>query len=324
MHVFRPALTIVLAFSWVAFALQAHAQTAGSKPGTVFRDCSDCPEMVVIPAGSAVIGSGPEETARENMPDTASSRERPQHKVMIARPFAVGRFKVTKGQYASFVKETGRTDAAGCSIWDFAAGRWNQDPEKSWRDPGFSQGDNEPAVCVSWADAKDFVAWLSRKTGRSYRLLAEAEWEYAARAGTATARYWGDGRDQACTYANVFDFPAAQRLASEEARKNPDKYFSCDDGHIFTAPVGNFRPNQFGLYDVIGNAWEWVEDCFHDTYDGAPSDGSAWTVGECKYRVQRGGGWGNPPGYSRSARRDRVAPDLHAHTMGLRVSRTLE
>lgn len=323
-HIFPAAILVIFGSLSVAFTLPANAQTISSKPGTVFRDCANCPEMVVIPAGSVVIGSGVEETTRENVPEAISVRDRPLHQVTIARPFAVGRFEVTKEQYAFFIKETGNTSATGCNIWDFAAVRWNLDPEKSWRDPGFSQGDNEPALCVSWDDAKAFVEWLGHSTGKRYRLLTEAEWEYAARAGSTTARFWGDGRDQACIYSNSFDLSAANRLATPEARKNPDKYFACDDGHIFTAPVGSYQPNAFGLFDVIGNAWEWVEDCFHDTYDGAPTDGSAWTEGECKYRVNRGGGWGNPPGYSRLGRRDKLVPDLRGQTVGLRVTRSLD
>lgn len=315
------ALTIGLATFLAACVLPSHAQNTALQPGMIFRDCADCPEMVVIPAGSALVGSRPDETTRENMPEAASSREGPQHNVTISRAFAAGRFEVTKGQYAQFVSETSRPDA-GCSRWDFAANRWSPYPEKSWRDVGFLQGNDEPAVCVSWDDAKAFVAWLSGKTGMSYRLLTEAEWEYSARGGTATARYWGDDRNQACIYANVFDLPTAKKIAWE-TRKNPDKHFACDDGYSFTAPVGSYRPNGFGLYDMIGNVWEWVEDCFHDTYDGAPSDGSAWTTGECKVRIQRGGGWGNPPGYSRTARRDALPPDLRGHTFGLRVARTL-
>ncbi len=324
MHIVRAVVLAIIGFLGMSCMSPAFAQTASSKPGMVFRDCAGCPEMVVVPPGSVVIGSGIEETTRENVPEAISVRDRPQHKVTIARSFAVGRFEVTKEQYALFIKEAGYTAAAGCFIWDFAAGRWNLDPEKSWRDPGFSQAENEPAVCVSWDDAKSFVEWLGHKTGKRYRLLTEAEWEYAARAGSTTARYWGDDRDQACTYSNSFDLSAANSLATPEARKNPDKFFNCDDGHIFTAPVGSYKPNAFGLYDVIGNAWEWVEDCFHDTYDGAPSDGSAWTEGECKYRVNRGGGWGNPPGYSRLGRRDKLVPDLRGHTVGFRVTRSLD
>jgi formylglycine-generating enzyme required for sulfatase activity len=324
MGIVRAAYLAFFLFVGMSCISLVHAQTAASKSGTVFRDCPDCPEMVVIPSGSVAIGSGLEETTRENVPEAISARDRPLHDVKIVRPFAVGRFEITKAQYARFVREAGHTVEGGCFVWDFVAGRWNQDLEKSWREPGFPQGENEPAVCVSWDDAKAYVEWLGHKTGKRYRLLTEAEWEYAARAGSTTARYWGDSRDQACAHSNSFDRSAARSLATAEARKNPDKFFDCEDGRIFTAPVGSYQPNAFGLYDVIGNAWEWVEDCFHDTYDGAPSDGSAWTTGDCKYRVNRGGGWGNPPGYSRLGRRDKLVPDTHGNTIGLRVARPLE
>ncbi|MEQ8733369.1 MAG: formylglycine-generating enzyme family protein [Rhodospirillaceae bacterium] len=299
------------------------AQAVQLSPGAVFRDCVDCPEMVVIPAGSALIGSKQEETTREGFPENLSGREKPQHEVRITKPFAVSKFEVTKRQYAQFVKETDRAVAGDCTVWDFATGRFNRQPEKSWLDPGFSQVDVEPVVCVSWDDSKAFVAWLSRKTDKAYRLLTEAEWEYAARAGTVTTRYWGDDRDQACAYANIFDLFAAQKLDTAEARANPENQFPCVDGIIFTAEVGSFLPNPFGLHDMIGNASEWVEDCWHENYEGAASDGSARTSGDCKRRVLRGGGWDNIPRSARAAYRGRTTPDNSYVILGFRLARTL-
>src|SRR5262249_46599041 len=154
-------------------------------------------------------------------------------------------------------------------------------------------------VCVSFEDAQRYVQWLSRKTGKLYRLPTEAEWEYAARAGTTTARFWGDGRERACDFANVADFTGAETLNWNKG--NQDQVFQCRDGYANTAPVGSFRPNAFGLYDMLGNVFQWTEDCYHNSYDAAPSDGSAWTTGECKYRVLRGGSWNVSPRSVRSA-----------------------
>jgi formylglycine-generating enzyme required for sulfatase activity len=172
---------------------------------------------------------------------------------------------------------------------------------------------------VSWKDATDYAAWLGGKTGQTYRLASEAEWEYAARSGTDSFRYWGDDRanKEACRYAN----------AADEAGKRQFKawapVFSCDDGFVYTAPVASFLPNSFGLYDMLGNASEWVEDCYHDSYKVAPSDGSAWTTGDCSARVLRGGSWGDDPRGLRAAYRFRLGPDNRYYFAGFRVARAL-
>ena len=159
-------------------------------------------------------------------------------------------------------------------------------------------------VCVSWKDAKAYVDWLSGKTGKGYRLLSEAEWEYVARGGTRTSRYWGAGEGGQCEYANG----AA----------------SCRDRSVYTAEVGSYRANGFGLHDVLGNVWEWVEDCWHEDYTGAPVDGSAWTSGgECGYRVLRGGSWVAKPRNLRSAIRIRNSTGNRVNFLGFRIARTL-
>ncbi len=266
------------------------AQQAMS-PGKVFRDCPDCPEMVVIPAGRFTMGSPANEIGR--MGD-----EGPQHGVSIAQPLAVGKFEVTRGQFARFVEATGY-NPRGCNIYDHDKKAWRLVPEdNSWRNPGFEQKDDHPVACVSWNDAKEYVKWLSGKTGKTYRLLSEAEWEYAARGGTDTARYWGNDAKEACRYANVGD-------QTVEARYPGWKWVShdCNDGVANTASVGRYQPNRFGLYDMIGNVWEWTEDCWNENYNGAPGDGSAWTTGSCEKRVLRGGSWNFEPDIARSAKR---------------------
>jgi formylglycine-generating enzyme required for sulfatase activity len=189
---------------------------------------------------------------------------------------------------------------------------------RNWRSPGFKQADSHPAVCVSWEDAAAYAEWLSRETGAAYRLPSEAEWEYAARAGTGTRYFWGnDARGgDACTYANGAGQELSKRLKGQPI-------LPCRDRYQFTAPAGSLKASPFGLLDAIGNAAEWTEDCYHDSYAGAPSDGSAWTAGNCQLRVFRGGGWGDGPSYLRSALRSYIDPDVGIDGVGFRLARTL-
>ncbi|MBM3557674.1 MAG: hypothetical protein FJX47_19210, partial [Alphaproteobacteria bacterium] len=269
-------------------------------PGQVFRDCADCPEMVVIPAGSFVMGVVPGEEEREGVPDQFKGRSVPQHSVNV-RSFMLGKYEVTVGEFARFVNETGHRTDGGCFAWNGT--KWDLDASKNWRNPGFGQGDRHPVACVSWDDAKAYTAWLSRKTGKSYRLASEAEWEYGARAGTSTARHWGNDGNQGCGFANTADQTAKSQVpgASNWATA------TCNDGHAYTAPVGSFRTNGFGLHDMIGNVLEWTEDCWNENYNGAPTDGSAWLSGNCNIRVLRGGSWSFSPWGARSALRLRLS-----------------
>ncbi|RDE50729.1 MAG: hypothetical protein DVS81_09680 [Candidatus Accumulibacter meliphilus] len=258
-------------------------------PGDSFRDCPQCPQMAVVPAGSFDMGSPKSEPGR-------FEDEAPQHKVTVPKAVAVARHEVRFDEWALCVKD------GVC-------------PALS--DSGFGRG-ARPAINVSWDEATAYAAWLSKKSGKPYRLLSEAEWEYAARAGTATARYWGENPDQACEYANVVDKTAQARI------QLPADWtiHNCSDGFAYAAPVGSFRPNGFGLYDLIGNAWEWVADCYGD-YGSAPTDGSPWMDGECNSHVLRGGGWDDLPGYARSARRYWISPGRRDDSLGFRLARTL-
>jgi sulfatase modifying factor 1 len=262
----------------------------GAAAGETFKDCSECPLMVKVSPGTFMMGSSSSETTREAVPDHFVTWEQPQHSVTIRSEFALGRYSVTRGEFAAFVQETSYNPATGCNVWDAKAGQWwwGFDQNGSWLNPGFAQTDQHPVVCVSFEDAQRYVQWLSTKTRKPYRLPTEAEWEYAARASTTTARFWGDGRDPACDFANVADFTTAEAL---NLKKGPNRIFQCRDGYVYTAPVGSFRPNPFGLYDMLGNVWQWMDDCFHESYSVAPSDGSGWTSPECKQRVSRGGSW---------------------------------
>ncbi len=250
-------------------ATAGQAPSSGSMPGETFRDCAECPEMVVIPAGEFDMGSND------------SAMEKPVRRVTIERPIAIGRREITFAEWDQCV----------------AAGACKYRPE----DRGWGRGE-QPVVDVSWDDAKTYLAWLSQKTGQRYRLPTEAEWEYAARAGTTSPFWWG--RDGGNGLANC-DGCGAPGGASK------------------TAPAGSFRPNAFGLYDTAGNAAEWVEDCWNDSYRGAPKDGSAWTAGQCALRVLRGGAFGNKAVAVRSAARFRYDKDVRYFANGFRAARDL-
>ena len=234
----------------------------------------------------------------------------------IPRPFAVARFEVTRGQYGAFARETGRTDGDWCLILDGVAGEWKKDTAKSWRIPGFPQTDDHPAVCVNWYDAREYTKWLSSRTGREYRLLSESEWEYAARAGTGTERYWGDDyvNWDACHHANVGDRGPGYRYANG---------YPCSDGSRNTRAVGGYHPNAFGLYDMLGNVWEWMEDCYEPSYRDAPDNGAARTAADCGKRVLRGGSWIDEPDDIRSAERIKSDPGNWGTVSGFRIARAL-
>jgi formylglycine-generating enzyme required for sulfatase activity len=292
---------------------------AKDKPNRSFHDCAACPEMVSIPPGRFTMGVPPGEEEREGVPEPRQGRSTPQHRVSIGHAFAIGKFDVTRAEFATFISATGyQTGDSKCVVLHKVDDRWKSDeqPGYSWRDPGFPQTDQHPVVCVSWDDAKAYVAWLSRRTGYTYRLPTEAEWEYAARAGSQAPRFWGEDREQICAYANVADVTNASTLNAPVGAKA-----QCSDGYAFTAPVGSFQPNQFGLYDMLGNVWQWQEDCWNETYQGAPSDGSAWTTGDCGKRVERGGAWDVNPRYVRSGSRIRDDSVNRNSTFGFRVVR---
>jgi formylglycine-generating enzyme required for sulfatase activity len=299
-----------------AAASVKEAPRAAPRPGTVFQDCADCPRMVVIPAGEFTMGSPAAEAGR-------AMDEGPQRQVAFAQPFAMGRSEVTVAEFRRFADEAGyRTEAEraqGCSGFIYADPAAGPDPKPvtSWRSPGLAQAESHPVLCVSWNDARAYAQWLSRKTGKRYRLPSEAEWEYAARAGSVSARYWGEDPAQACRFANVADQSRFQTWGFGQKHE-------CTDGHYFTAPAGGYAPNRFGLHDVLGNAWEWTEDCWNGSYAGAPADGAAWTSGDCAQRVLRGGSWSTVPRFARSATRYRNTADHRDNLTGFRLVRVVD
>jgi formylglycine-generating enzyme required for sulfatase activity len=310
------ALSIAFGLLALSGALAGCASTPSvgpgpqARPGAVFRDCPDCPQMVVVPPGRFVMGSAESEPVRDK-------DEGPQREVTIARPFAVSKFEVTRGQFRQFVQATGHQPARNCSV--FTGARSERVETKSWEDTNVPQTDEHPVGCITWLDAKAYVAWLTAKTQQPYRLLSEAEWEYAARAGSSGRYSFGDNADELCAHANVADDTA------REAGGLPTwTYAKCRDGYgIGTAPVGSFKPNAFGLHDMHGNVWEWVEDCARDTYEGAPTDGSPYVTPECTARVDRGGGYFNNRGTNRLTERAFYPPTGNSANIGLRLARDL-
>ena len=257
---------------------------AAMPPLAPFQDCADCPQMIPLMVGKFTMGA----TAADN----ANAWEGPAHTVTLTTPFAIASHEITTAQWSACVA------AKACST--MIAGPASGDPAKV------------PVVNVNWHDAQAYVKWLSAKTGRSYRLPTEAEWEYAIRARTASARYWGGDRTLQCRYGNGADVTALKKDKTLPA-------VECDDKFAALAPVGSFEPNAFGLYDMAGNAWEWVEDCWKESYAGAPANGSAFESPGCERRVIRGGSWRARANSLRSFGRGNSPAGTRSDDLGLRV-----
>ncbi len=311
-HVMRLVVLLLVAM----MSGQAVAQTANDKVSAspvFFKDCVECPEMVVIPAGRFVMGTAPDEEAREQLSEAFRHRSQPQRSVAV-RQFLAGKFEITRGQYRAFVETTDRSGSE-CFFWNGT--EFEIDKNRSWRNTGYAQDDTHPAACVSWEDASAYVRWLSQKTAKPYRLLSEAEWEYTARAGTQTSRYWGDDADMACGYANGADLAVVRQIPAARQWVNAN----CDDRHAYTASVGSYRANAFGLHDMLGNVGEWTQDCWNGNYHGAPIDGSAWMSGDCSMRAVRGGAWDDAPTGLRAAYRVGSPTTIRLYSRGFRVAR---
>jgi formylglycine-generating enzyme required for sulfatase activity/DNA-binding winged helix-turn-helix (wHTH) protein len=287
--------------------------------GAVFSDCSDgCPEMVVVPAGYFNMGSARSDAAESSDARPAlQDNETPQHEVLIAERFAVARYDVTREEFARFAVATNRADDGSCQTLT-PAGLFVETVGANWRHPGFAQTELDPVVCMSWGDASAYVSWLARKTGKPYRLLSEAEWEYAARAGSTEPRAPTTSTLGPCGAQNGAD-------ADYHARYPGDKFVdaACHDGFPATSPVGHFPANAFGLFDMQGNVWQWTADCYDASYDGAPVDGSPWVDPDCAKRVARGGAWITDTGDIRFALRGASDPNLRYSSNGIRVARSL-
>jgi formylglycine-generating enzyme required for sulfatase activity len=264
-----------------------------------FKDCPNCPEMVVVPAGNFTMGSPKDEPGR------VGEREE-QVRVVIAKPFAVGRFAVTRAEFEAFVNAADYKTNGGCFIR--SGTEWKHQPDRSWRSPGFAQDDRHPVTCVSWNDVNAYVVWLSKTTLKSYRLLSEAEREYAARAGTSTPFWWGS------------------TISTSQA--NYDGNITYADGskgesRTATVSVDSFAANAWGLYNVHGNVFDWMQDCWNASNSGNPGDGSARASGDCSIRVVRGGAWYAGPASARAATRG-TSQNMQSNTRGFRIARSLD
>ena len=292
LHPRRPLARLSLAAALsLVLCSGAQAASAAQQPGQVFTDCKDCPEMVVLPAGSFIMGTEPGELGRED-------DEGPQHNVTFAKPFAISRYQVTAGELDAYIRDTGVKIADG----DTRPGR-----ACTASKPTYKQGPRQPAVCVSHFDVQDYAKWLSKKTGHTYRMLSEAEREYGARAGST----------------GPFPFPFDNNDEKKYSIAQHANTYGPTDGYSYTSPVGSFPPNAFGVYDMHGNVYEWVADCLNTSYEGAPADGSAWLTGNCDIRIMRGNDWGEAPVFSRSGNRNSRAPDVRGDFLGFRVAREL-
>lgn len=271
--------------------------------GTIIKDCPTCLAMTMLPAAQFKQGSLVTDSS-------ASSFEKPQHWVIIGHPPAMAINLVTVDEFREFADATKR-DMQGCDTYD---GAWKLRAEGSWKNPGFKQTGTHPVTCISWSDAVAYADWYSAKTGHHYRLPTASEWEYSARAGSDAVQQWGNTAANACMFANVADQSAARRYPGWAS-------FACSDGYINTSPVGAFKANAFGLEDMLGNVFQWTEDCWHPDYRGAPVDGSSRKDGDCKEHELRGGSWFTKPAYVRANYRNHFAADYRASSVGIRLVR---
>jgi formylglycine-generating enzyme required for sulfatase activity len=307
MYVLAAALIAVI---WLTTHHKAPAKVAAAVPaqseplpGTVIQDCEACPALTVLPKGRFKQGSAEA---------SATSAVKPMHWVAIAQPFAMAINDVTVAQFGAFVAATGR-NMQGCDVYD---GQWKHQQNNSWQNPGFEQSANHPVTCVSWNDANAYAQWLSAQVGHHYRLPSASEWEYAARAGSNGAQPWSGNGADACLNANVADSSALRRYPGWIA-------FGCSDGFVYTSPVGSFKANLFGLHDMLGNVFQWTEDCWNANYTHAPIDGSARSDGNCAEHELRGGSWFSSPEFVRADYRNHFAEDYRASSIGIRLVRDL-
>ncbi|MEM7570412.1 MAG: formylglycine-generating enzyme family protein [Pseudomonadota bacterium] len=304
----RPIATLVGVVAAIT-AFTGCAAEQATQAGAL-KECGDCPEMVLIAPGEFDMGRDGGEPGRY---------DGPVRTVTIAQPYYLSATEVTQAQFGKFVDATGHVPVDGCNV--FANGKWGWADWADWQNPGLPDAPkpSDPVVCVSWDDATAYVGWLAETTGQPYRLPTEAEWEFAARAGTQSEFAWEGSAEGGCEMANMFDAQGRQGLPDA-----PWPEAACDDGHPAESPVASMKPNALGLYDILGNVWEWTQDCYVLPYPGdAPSDGSSVEVeGECERRTVRGGSWETRPTRLVPAFRGRDAPAAGFRTFGIRVARS--
>ena len=277
-----PMTGLMLAIAGTFFACTVIAADA------TVKDCEQCPELVIVPAGQFTMGGTAGEEGRED-------DEAPARVVTIAQPFALGKFEVTFDE------------------WDVcvAAGACDKVADEGW-----GRG-RRPVINVNFAQANAYVKWLSTKTGKQYALPSEAQWEYAAQFGATQGTYWGADKARSCEFASVYDVLTREKL------KFDWKSFPCEDRFETTAPAGSYAANSIGLHDMLGNVWEWVADCYRPSYVGAPSNGSAVTAATCDKQLARGGSWNIFPAWVRTGYRYGLQGRLGANNLGFRVMRVM-
>ena len=317
MHIHR--LAALLCALTLAGCASAPEQIPGSGE---FRDCADCPVMVGLPAGNFLMGTATGEELIDPRTGRPAVNDQPQHRVSFAAPFTIGKHEVTMGEFGKFIAATGYIPSDGCMEFSEPES-FSIDKNTDWLNTGFTQTGDHPVVCVSWFDAQAYTAWLSEITGSNYRLPTEAEWEYAARAGATGPYFWGPENREACRYSNVRS-QGADTISTRQAESDVNDGFPCDDGTTQSSIVGSYAANGFNLHDMQGNAWEWVADCSHKDFEGAPTDGSAWLDDEsCRFGVIRGGSFLNLVERSSVTVRAGRPRSGRATNMGFRVVRDI-
>jgi formylglycine-generating enzyme required for sulfatase activity len=285
-----------------------------------FQDCDECPAMVMLPAGSFLMGTAEADRLIDPRTGKPATNDSPQHQVNIQPPFAIGKFEVTVAEFQAFVTATGYATIDRCMAFS-KKDSFEISRDINWQDTGFAQVDDSPVGCVSFFDAEAYANWLSTKTGQTYRLPTETEWEYAARAGATTSYHWGSDPADACRYANVRS-AGAPAISKRQADSDAADGFPCDDGVQQSSSAGRYKANEFGLHDMQGNVWEWVADCNHKSYDDAPNDGSAWLdTKSCRFGVIRGGSYLNRVERSSATVRAGRPRSGGATNMGFRIAR---
>lgn len=311
----RAGMVAVLLLSGACQAADTSVQPGGTGAGKILRDCPNCPELVVIPAGTFTMGSTPAETAAAGVPEARAVNEQPAVRVTVGRAFALGRYELTIGEFRAFARETGFKATPGC--FGFKDKSWALFAAATWDAPGHPVTDRHPAMCLNSAEYGQYLAWLSRKTGAKYRLPTEAEWEHAARLGTPAGQVFRAGDAAACR-----QFNAADRQFTVNYDDNWPS-FACDDGYLLTAPAGTFTANALGMYDVLGNVAELTADCFVAGHKDQPADGSARRFEPCNPMVWKGGSWAGEPSFLRPGFRVAATAEVRGNGFGMRVLREL-
>lgn len=300
----------------LGFGADTNADSGAPEP-KFLTDCDVCPELVRIEPGVFQMGTADDEQLPSEVPLVRIKEERPAHRVQIDYPFAIGRYEVSISEFAVFVAET---DFETEQCFGLVGAAWELLPTANWRDPGFVVTDDHPATCLSYDNFAVYLQWLSARTGQTYRFPTEAEWEFAARSGLGDEPALASLGVLACQHLNGADSQFKQAYSKDWK----PGFFDCDDGYAALAPVGSYKPNQLGMFDVFGNVSEWTEDCSGASHEGAPTDGSARQLDPCGARVLKGGSWSGGPGFLRPAIRGGFPNILRGDGHGLRVLRELE